>query len=118
MIIDKPIIMTHHFRKRLLTYKIPYWQLFFMLPLAQPSTKPVGERTKYPDNVKHVQYGSYVFTYNRQKDTSPRDLGEIYLMITVFDQKMYLSNKQLEAYDESVRQSAQDYESIPINQEQ
>jgi hypothetical protein len=96
MIIDRPLMMTHHFRQRLRSYNMPIWRLFQILPLATKTKAPQDGFKRYKDNLHHVEYGPWVFTYSRTKDLSEKQLGNIYLMITLFDKRMNLSNNQLE----------------------
>jgi hypothetical protein len=95
MLINKPIAFTKHFFERLRLTDIKFMNLFFMLPLAVEVKKPKGTKIKYsPKGCGYCQYGTYIFTYAKVKDNSERKLGDIYLFLSVFDQRLYATNSK------------------------
>ena len=120
MIIDKPICFTKHFRDRMLTFKLQYWQLFMMLPLAEKSPKPVTKKS-YPTDKTFIycRYGTYIFTFKETQDNSPKNLGMILLGVTLTDQRIHLpyravnedmNNNQLATLDNFVYDYKTKYE--------
>lgn len=88
MVIDKPIRTTLHFSGRLRECGLRYHNLLYILPLAEIVKAPKNIHNKYSkDGMRHCQYGSLIFTFTECLDKSQDKLGQIYLLLTVFDKR-------------------------------
>lgn len=90
MMIELPIKTTKHFRERMKLFGLYPYDLLWMLPLSIPEKKPKTGREKYSFAAKHIRYGTMIFAYIETIDKSELQLGNMILMLSVFDQKMYL----------------------------
>lgn len=90
MKIDLPLKVTKHCQDRMKEFRVNTLNLLYWLPQAQKEKPPKKENKKYPiyDNVTHWRYGTYVMAVARVRD--PKEGFEVYLLLSIFDQRMYL----------------------------
>jgi len=90
MKIDLPMKVTKHCQDRMREFKVSPLALLYWLPQAQPEKPPKNDKKKFQqnDNVTWWRYGTYIFTVAKVYDQ--RELTDTYLLMSVFDQRMYL----------------------------
>lgn len=93
MIIDKPLVVTNHCKDRMREFGLSPYKILFILPRSTPEKPPKDEGKKYKNNegVTWWRDGTLIFTVAEREDKR-RQGQRIYLLLSIFNQEMYLPN--------------------------